>query len=124
MMKDKNKLVLVKISKRYKKIKSDEMPLEKFERKSYLTNLRMDQARTKFKLKTKMMKNIKLNYKNDPKNVMKLWKCTECDYIDSQDHILWCEGYTELRKNKDLENDYDLTSYFQQVMQQRERKET
>ena len=62
----------------------------------------MDQARTNFQLKTKMVKNIKLNYKNDPNNVIKLWKCTECDYIDSQDHILWCEGYTELRNTKTL----------------------
>ena len=123
LMKEKNKHDLVKMAERYKKIKSEEMSLENFERKPYLTNLRMDQARTKFKLNTKMTKNVKLNYKNDPRNVKKLWKCTECDYIDSQDHILWCEGYSELRKNKDLDSDYDLTSYFQQVMQCRERKE-
>ena len=35
--------------------------------KEYLANLRMDQARTKFKIKTKMLKNVKMNYKNDPK---------------------------------------------------------
>ena len=58
MMKDKNKLDLVKISERYKKIKSDEMPLEKFERKSYQTNLRKDQARRKFKLNTKMTRRM------------------------------------------------------------------
>ena len=70
-----------------------------------------------------MTENVKLNYKNDPKSLKKLWKYTECDYIDSQDHILWCEGYTELRKNKDLDDDYDLTRYFQQVMQLRERRD-
>ena len=123
LIREKNKHDLVKMAERYKKIESEEMSLDKFERKSYLTNLRMDQARTKFKLKTKMMKNVKLNYKNDPKNLKKLWKCSECDYIDSQDHILWCEGYTELRKNKDLDDDYDLTRYFQQVMQLRERRD-
>ena len=66
-MKEKNKTYLVKQSERYKKINSDEMEKENFERKPYLTNLRMDQARTKFKMKTKMLKNVKMNYKNDPK---------------------------------------------------------
>ena len=78
------------------------MEEEKFERKSYLGTLRMDQARTKFKIKTKMLKNVKLNFKNDQQNVKKLWKCSECENRDSQEHILWCEGYEKLREGKDL----------------------
>ena len=122
-IKEKNKNDLVKQSERYKKINTDEMAKEDFERKPYLANLRMDQARIKFKAKTKMLKNVKLNYKNDPKNVKKFWKCPECEYLDSQEHILWCEGYEKLRENKNLDNDVDLTSYFQQVMLQREKIE-
>ena len=60
----------MKQSERYKKINSDEMKTEKFERKPYLTNLRMDQARTKFKIKTKMLKNVKMNYKNEIKTYL------------------------------------------------------
>ena len=81
----------------------------------------MDKARIKFKLKTKMMTNVKLNFKNDPKSVKSLWKCPECEQIDSQQHILWCKQYESLRENKDLSTDKDLTSYFQQVMLHRER---
>ena len=40
------------------------MEREIFERKSYLGTLRMDQARTKVKIKTKMLKYVKLNFKN------------------------------------------------------------
>ena len=60
-IKEKNKTELVKQSERHKKINTDEMKTENFERKPYLTNLRMDQARTKFKIKTKMLKNVKMN---------------------------------------------------------------
>ena len=122
-MTEKNKTDLVKQSERYKKINTDEMKTENFERKSYLTSLRMDQARTKFKIKTKMLKNVKMNFKNDPKNVKKLWQCSECEHIDSQEHILWCEGYKTLRANKDLSNDVDLTRYYQQVLLKREKND-
>ena len=117
----KNKDDLIRASVRYKKINTKEMSNEKFERKPYLTDLRMDNARTKFKIKTKMMKNVKLNFKNDPKNLNSLWKCPECENIDSQQHILWCTKYESLRKDKDLSTDKDLTSYFQQVMLYREK---
>ena len=63
----------------------------------------MDKAKMKFKLKTKMMKNVKLNFKNDPKSAKSLWKCPECEHIDSQQHILWCNRYESLK----------TTSYFQ-----------
>ena len=52
-MKEKNKTDILKQSERYKKINTDDMKTESFERKPYLTNLRMDQSRTKFKMKTK-----------------------------------------------------------------------
>jgi hypothetical protein len=114
----KNKDDLVNMAKNYKKIDSEEMAAEKFERKSYMTDLRMDQARMNFKIKT----NIKLNFKNDPKSVKALWKCPECSHLDSQEHVLWCEGYTDLRMSKDLSRDKELTTYYQQVMNMRERK--
>ena len=117
----KNKEDDVKASVKYKKIDTKEIAEENFERKTYMTDLRMDQARTKFKIKTKMIKNVKLNYKNDPKNVKALWKCSECALIDSQEHLLWCDGFEMLRKNKDLTRDNDLTSYFQQIMKIRDK---
>ena len=94
------------------------MEREIFERKSYLGTLRMDQARTKVKIKTKMLKYVKLNFKNYSKNLKKL-----CEHIDSQEHILWCEGYEKGREDEDLSRDYDLTKYFQQVLQLREKNE-
>ena len=98
-LKKKNKDDLVSKASVYKKLDSGAMKEETFERKPYFAELRMDQARTKFKIQTKMIKNIKLNYKNDPRDMKALWKCSECSFLDRQDHILWCESYKSLRKN-------------------------
>ena len=84
--------------------------------KEYLANLRMDQARTKFKVKTKMLKNIKKHFKNDPKDIKKLCQCSECEHIYSREHVIWCDWYKNLRENKDLSNCVDLTCYFQQFL--------
>ena len=107
-------------TKNYKKLDLDELKAEKFERKPYLTELNMQSARTKFALRTKMTKTVKLNFKNDPVNKKTLWKCNDCSSIDSQEHILWCPAYGHLRMNKDLQDDKHLTRYFQQVLQLRD----
>ena len=69
------------------------------------------------------MLKAKLNYKNDPKIVQKLWQCPECEYLYIQEHIIWCDRYKKLRENKYLDNDSGLTRYFQQVMLLREKTE-
>ena len=61
-----------------------------------------------------MTKTVKLNYKNDPSNKKKMWMCDDCTSVDSQEHILWCPAYGHLRLEKNLEDDRDLTRYFQQ----------
>ena len=107
-------------SKNYKKLDLEELQTEEFERKPYLTELNMQAARTKFALRTRMTKTVKLNYKNDPVNKKSLWKCNDCSSIDSQEHILWCPAYGHLRMDKNLQDDKDLTRYFQQVLQLRD----
>ena len=97
------------------------MEKEEFGRKPYLSNLDIHSARMKFGLQTKMVKSIKLNYKNDPANKKKMWKCDDCQSIDSQEHILWCPAYSLLRHEKNLEDDRDLTRYFLQVLRFRDK---
>ena len=105
----------------YKKLDISEMRTESFEMKAYFSELNMHEARTKFAIRTKMVKTVKLNYKNDPKHKMSLWKCDDCSSIDSQEHILWCPAYSQFRIDKDLDEDKDLTRYFQQVLNFREK---
>ena len=74
----------------------------------------------KFGIQTKMLKTVKLNYTNDPVNKQQIWKCDDCESIDSQEHILWCPAYSSFRKDKNLDDDRDLTRYFKQVLQFRD----
>ena len=84
--------------------------------KSYFTELTVDQCRTKFRFRTKMLK-LKFNMKNDKKNSSDNWLCNSCEkYIESQSHILWCQTYSHLREGKGLAVDNDLTNYITQVM--------
>ena len=80
----------------------------------------MHSARTKFALRTKMTKTVKLNFKNDPANKIKLCHCNDCSRIDSQEHILWCPTYSHLKVGKNLDENQHLTRYFQQVLVSRE----
>ena len=119
--KNRNDLLEMIKEKEYKKIDLEQLKTEVFCRKDYMTKLNLQAARTKFAIRTKMVKTVKLNYKNDPANKRSKWKCDDCTSIDSQDHILWCPAYSDFRKDMDLENDKDLTKYFQQVLKFRDR---
>ena len=43
--------------------------------------------------------------------------------LDTQEHIMSCPGYSDLREGKNLLSDADLVSYFQQVLQRRSQEE-
>ena len=72
-----------------------------------------------------MTRYVKMNYKGNPQYEKQLWKCNKCSKIDSEEHILWCESYKELRKGRNLQNNKDLCQYLQQVIKKRmKRNET
>ena len=97
------------------------MEYESFKTKDYLKNMNMADARTKFKMRTEML-NFKFNYKSDYENIANLWKCDSCQIaIETQNHILWCPSYSELREGKDLNNDVDVIEYFQKVIKIRDK---
>ena len=62
----------------------------------------------------------KFNYKNDATFAKDLWRCDSClKEIETQSHILHCEAYKHLRKDKDITNDEDIVEYYKQVMEVR-----
>ena len=99
----------------YKKIKHLNVVEEKFECKEYLSTLPLEKARTMFKHKYKMTEMVKMNFKNDQKYANLLWRCSSCSNQDTESHLLWCPGYTDLRKGLNLNDDSDLCSYLQKI---------
>lgn len=103
--------------KKYSKL--EELKNDSYGLKEYFKILNLEQARTKFRLRTKMF-DTKFNFKNTKSYQHDNWLCDSCETaIESQSHILWCPAYAELREGKSLESDSDLTTYFSQVLKVR-----
>ena len=62
------------------------------------------------------MIDTKFNKKSDKKYADELWRCDLCKSLDTQSHIIWCPALAPLREGKDLADDNDLVSYFEEVM--------
>ena len=109
------------IRSNYTKLDYHTLEKEEFEIKNYLKELRLSNARLMFKIRSKMVENIAFNFSNDPKHIERLWKCTHCDNMDSQSHVLFCASYKHLREGKDLANNHDLVAYFRDVISLRDK---
>ena len=74
-------------------------------------------ARVNFSIRSSMFP-AKLNYSSDPKNSAELWQCSSCmsGKIDSMSHILVCDAYADLRKDRDINNNTDLVNYMKSVL--------
>ena len=102
-----------------KSSKLEVMKNETYGEKSYVTEMKMHDARMQFSLRSRMLK-CKMNYLNDPKFKSEQWRCDDCmSCVDSQSHILYCPAYQYLREGKSLKSDQDIVDYFRQVMKLR-----
>ena len=91
--------------------------------RGYLKELNVSESRTFFKHRTRMTRYAKTNFKNDPHYAKSLWKCDNCPNIDSEQHILWCKEYEDLRLDKDLSNNKELCQYLKEALKLRAKQE-
>ena len=113
--------ILDNVKSNYKKLDHEVLREENCDQKEYLTTLNLPDARLKFALRAKMTKCVQMNYKGEPKYIKNGWKCQDCDVPDTQDHIIRCPCYKELRVGKNLSSDKDLVEYFRRVIQIRDK---
>ena len=88
--------------------------------KEYFKSLNLPDARLKFALRSK---SVQMNFKGEPKYIRNSWKCQDCDIPDTQDHILRCPCYQQLRVKNCLNCDKDLVEYFRKVIQIRDKSD-
>ena len=97
------------------------LELEHCELKDYMVSLNLFNARLKFKIRAQMTPTIQMNFRNDPVFKANSWMCLGCDRQteDTQNHVLDCIGYADLREGKDFNCDKDLVSFFAAVITRR-----
>ena len=104
---------------RLSKLESIDTNEESFGMKPYLNELNLSQARTKFKLRSRMLE-IKNNFQGGKDKTRLI--CEACGVcVETQDHILFCPSYSDLREDKDISNDHDLVNYLREVMERRDK---
>ena len=117
----------------YKSTKLDNIKHEDFTKEQkYLEDRSIDRCRTKFRIRTEMMKSFKDNYRSkfrergrgeeedDPG--LQCSDCSEPHSPDSQAHCLRCPAWDHLRTGLDLEDMEDVVTYFQRVLDGRDKK--
>ena len=104
--------------RKYKKLDFEELKRERCELKNYMDSLNLHSARLRFKIRANMTPTIQMNFKSDPAFKANKWSCLGCNNrnLDTQAHVLLCEGYEDLRDNKNFDNDKDLVGYFAAVI--------
>ena len=99
------------------KIRHGSIMNEEYELKSYLTEMNVEQARTKYRERYSMLKFCKINFFNDPLFKKEEYKCSFCPSISSQSHLYFCPKYEEIRRcYNNLEDDIDAVNYIIDVM--------
>ena len=99
--------------------KVSDLASERFERKAYLSERNVYEARTTFLIRSQMLK-TKWNFSSDPEFSRDLWRCAQCRSVDTQSHILFCQACKKLRESLDISNSDDVVQYYTQVMRIRE----
>ena len=114
---DMNQNFILENTKRYKKLDYYSMGCEEFGIKDYFVNLRLADARLKFRERCKTMSTCKTDYPSDINHIKSLFTCHNCEEIDSVSlHWKSCPAYSHLRENRNLDSDVDLCAYYRDII--------
>ena len=142
-MKDRNKNDIIQMSLRCKvKIDQESFSKESFEMKKYFETLPTYQARLKFKLDSHMLP-LAMNFRREKRFCDAGWICLGCHghppphgaaglvqadpphlpdggpAYETEQHVLHCWAYSDLREGKQMEREKDVLTYFQEVLKRR-----
>ena len=100
---EKNKADLLIQMRTYKKLEVDKLSSESYGQKSYLSSMKISEARTFFSARSMMLSTVKYNFKGNPVYAANEYKC-ECGDLDTQANLVTCRLYEHLREGLDLLN--------------------
>ena len=96
------------------------MYFQNLEMKEYVKKGTLYTARKTWEVRSHML-DLAGNYPGHKKYEQSDWKCQACNQQvrEDQEHVTQCEGYEDLRREKDLANEEDLVQFFTKVMKRR-----
>ena len=116
---------MIKTCQKYKKIDYLSLADEEYETKDYFSKYDLAKARIKFKQRSNCMTYCKMHSPSDKLNIETLFECPEgCGFQDSIFHWRRCRAYEHLRNNKNLDNEFDLLSYYQNIINLRKQEQS
>ena len=108
----------------YKEMKEDMERYEKLkdikngdfrEVQDYMSEKSLDKGRMAFRIRTKMVKNVKMNFKNLNRNNLKCEKC-DMEEDETQEHVMLCPGWSEERGTLDMFRLKDQVEFFHRML--------
>ena len=127
--KNRNTNQLLEEIKRYKKLNYEELRNESFERKSYFSDLDLENARMIFRVRSNLVQTVRRNFSR--KYRTSSLKCQSCFCPDAspnnqtlpedtQSHLIsHCSAFDDLRVKHDLDTDKGLGEFFREVVNRR-----
>ena len=89
----------------------------------YFLDKSVENTRTAFRVRTKLIKNIPGNFKNLYQNNPDGLKCSHCDEtIMTQSHCVICPGMVALCDGLEMDNIGDMVTFFRKLMTERSKK--
>ena len=120
---ERNRIQLLNQIKLYSKLEHSKLSEEEYGLKDYIRNMNINDARTYFAMRGRMLRTVQMNYKNKPEYAANQYKCI-CGEDDHQVHLTSCPSYAHLREGLDVEtSDTDLVRYYQLIIREREQRE-
>ena len=118
----------------YKSKKMEEVKHEDYRVvQPYMEDKSIDRCRTKFRIRTQLMKTFKDNFRSkyrqkdrgeeDSDPGLQCGDCLAPDTRDTQAHCLICPAWEQVRAGLDLGDIEDLVTYFRRVLEGRTKKE-
>ena len=108
--------LLDNIARNYKKLDFKNYQQKSLRLRKYIKKNKIEDSRIIVQSKSKMMRTVKMNYKNNPKYIQANWTCSGCSLVDIMEHLLWCDSYSHLRVGLNLDNDNDLAGYYRNIL--------
>ena len=100
-----------------KKLDYLNLSLEDFKIKDYFRELNLENARIKFRERSKTMTSCRTHYPSDQDNIKQMSECpNKCGNIDSLSHWKSCIFYSQFRESIDMNDDKQLCEFYKSVI--------